>query len=234
MVVQANLTMLSGDINALHGHLYNGYRVLLCTEDPMPPDILVHPNVMKVSVLLPPFEAISLESNNQFDAAMAQYFNYLMTSPEAVALMDIIYISALKGTPLVLFMGSEANDLITVQQLPRYFNDYMGMQFNPYGPGYLNTDVAPRVLTQEYLTGNFTGMQILSFYPVDMDLTEEMIAKLTLELCPPILPGNYDVSNNYFKDIIRGLQGKSANQYGQQYYCPFKGGSFAANGGNQK
>ena len=234
MQVPANLALVVNDLNSVQYLLAQGYKVLLCTEDALPAEILVHPNVIKVSVLLPPYEVVSLESDRQFDSAIQQLYHYLSTYSTAVSLCDIIYITVLKGTPVCLYMGSEYNDLMSVQAIPQFFTSYMGMMFVPYGAmGMMETGVAPRVLTQEYLMGNFTGLQILSFYPKDMDLPQPMLEKLIMELHPPIAIGDYQGANEYFKSTIKLMDGKAMNEYGQKYWMPFTGGP-APVGGNQQ
>ena len=223
MQVPANLALVVNDLNSVQYLLAQGYKVLLCTEDAIPAEIVVHPNVIKVSVLLPPYEVVSLE-----------LYHYLSTYNTAISLCDIIYITALKGTPVCLYMGSEYNDLMCVQAIPQFFASYMGMLFVPYGAmGMLETNVAPRVLTQEYLMSNFTGLQILSFYPKDMDLPQPMIEKLIMELHPPIQIGDIAGANEYFKSTIKLMNGQAMNEYGQKYWMPFVGGP-APVGGNQQ
>lgn len=227
-----NLTLIANDLMSMNYLLAQGYKVLLCTEDPIPAEIQVHPNVIKVNVLLPPYEVVSLESDRQWDSAVTQLYHYLSTYQTAVSLCDIIYITALRGTPIVLYMGSEYNDLMTVQAIPQFFANYMGLLFVPYGAtGLIELDVAPRVLTTEYLSGNFTGMQILSFYPKDMDLPQQMIDKLIMELHPPIQIGDYAGANQYFKSMIQVMDGQAVTQYGQKYWMPFTGGH--STGGQQ-
>lgn len=234
MQVPANLSLVINDPNSVNYLLAQGYKVLLCTEDNLPSDILIHPNVIKVSVLLPPYEVVSLESDRQWDSAVQQLYYYLSTFSTAVSLCDIIYITALKGTPVCLYMGSEYNDLMCVQAIPQFFSSYMGMLFVPYGAmGMLETSVAQRVLTQEYLSGNFNGLQILSFYPKDMDIPEPILNKLTLELHPPIKIGDIAGANEYFKSLVALMDGKAMNDYGQKYWIPFTGGP-APVGGNQQ
>lgn len=70
MQVPRRLDLILGDINQLHYLLAQGSKVLLCTEDQVPQELLVHPNVIKVNVLLPPYEVVSLEVDHQWDSAM--------------------------------------------------------------------------------------------------------------------------------------------------------------------
>ena len=232
MQVPRRLDLILGDINQLHYLLAQGSKVLLCTEDQVPQELLVHPNVIKVNVLLPPYEVVSLEVDHQWDSAMNQLYHYLTTFSIAVSICDIIYITAMKGTPLALYIGSEYNDLMCVQAIPQFLANYMGLYFVPYGAmGSMELGVAPRVLTQEYLMGNFTGLQILSFYPPDVDLTEPMLNKLYMELHPPVPMGDMKAINEYFKSVIRTMGGQAVNNFGQKYYMPFTGGP--ATGGQQ-
>lgn len=234
MLMQANLVLVVNDVNALYTLLPQGYKVLLCTEDELPSTIQIHPNVIKGSVLLPPYEVVSFEVDRQLDTAVNKYFTYLSTYSAASSICNIAYIAALKGTPLALYLGSESNDLQTVQQLPRYLQYVKGMWFNQYGPGSIELDAAPAILQEEYLNGNFSGMQILSFYPQNMDLPEMVLVKLLNELMPPVDRNDLVAANQYFKQLILTMNGRYANQYGQPYYCPFIGGSSAAGGGGKE
>lgn len=234
MLMQANLILIVNDINSLYALLAQGYRILLCTEDELPSTITVHPNVIKTSILLPPYEAVSFEVDRQLDTAVNKYFMYLSTYSAASSVCNIAYISALRGTPLALYLGSESNDLQLVQQLPRYLQYFKGMWFNQYGPGSIDLSVAPAILQEEYLNGNFNGMQILSFYPQNMDLPDMILVKLLNELKPPVDKNDLAAANQYFKQLVVAMNGQCTNQYGQQYYCPFVGGSYAADGGGKE
>lgn len=234
MLIPANLTLVVNDVNSLYALLAQGYKVLLCTEDELPSTIMIHPNVIKASVLLPPYDVVSLEVDRQFDTAFNKYTMYLSTYNAASSICNIVYISALKGTPMALYLGSESNDLQTIKQLPRYLEYYKGLIFNQYNMGAIETNAAPMILQEEYMNGNFNGMQILSFFPFNMDIPEMILVKLIAELRPPIDPNNLQEANQYFKQLILSMNGQYANQYGQRLYCPLVGGNFAANGGGQE
>lgn len=234
MLMQANLVLVVNDVAALYTLLPQGYKVLLCTEDELPSTIMVHPNVIKSSILLPPYEAVSFEVDRQLDTAVNMYTNYLSTYKAASSVCNIAYIAALRGSPLALYLGSESNDLQLIQQLPRYLQYFKGMWFNQYGMGGIELDVAPAILQEEYLNGNFSGMQILSFYPQNMDLPEMMLVKLINELRPPVNNNDLMAANQYFRQLIITMNGQYANQYGQRYYCPFVGGSQTADGGGKE
>ena len=227
MILQRNLLIVSNDIMALHELLAQGYRVLLCTEDQLPADIMMHPNVMKMTVLLPPYEVVSLEIDRQYDSAMNRYVNYLSAYPSAASMCNIIYLAALGGTPLGIYFGREQNDLQFPNWLLTYFQNFIGLQFSTaLGCGAINTDMAPTILLNMYLNCELQAMQVLAYYPPNTDLPPQMVDKLMAELLPPVPSGDIQAGNAYFKDLILQMNGQATNQYGQALRCPFTAGNY--------
>lgn len=221
-----NLVMVVNDINVLRDLLAQEYKVLLCTEDQFPPDITMHPNIIKCSILLPPFEAVSIELDNQLDSAYNNYMNYLNAYWPAMSMSLLIYISILKGQPMVLYFGSEFPDIKILQYLPQFFQSYIGITFAPNGQGAIDIDKAPYAIDALYMQCEIQALQALSFMPIGMDFLPTTVDKMIVEMHPPIMSGDIESGNKYFKELVKEMNGQTANAYGQRYYSPFSGGHF--------
>lgn len=232
MIQPCNLLMCINDVNGLRALLAQEYKVLLCTEDNLPPDIMMHPNVIKCSILLPPFEAVSMELDGQLDSAYNNYVNYLTAYWPAMSMMLIIYLSAVKGQALALYMGSEYGDIKILQAIPQVFANHIGMVFSTaYGYGTIDLDKASYAIDALYMACEIQPLQVLSMMPKGYDFQPNTIDKLIAETHPPIATGSIEEGNAYFKSLVETMDGQTANQYGQKYYTPFSGGHY---GGGQK
>ena len=223
MIVQRNLVLLN-DPSQVFPLLNQGFKVILCTEDPVPPEILSHPNTLKASILLPPYGVLSLELNGDIPGMECQYVNYLMTDVNASSLLDLIVLAALMGNPLALCFGSEINDLHFYNPLMFYIENNLGLHFDFGGYGSVDEMKSARAVESLTLKGEITPMQGLSFYPLGMDFSPTMLSYLYAALHPPVDATNYTASNDYFKAIVQDMKGQFASRYGQQYYCPFEAG----------
>lgn len=224
MVEPRDIYLVVNDVNRLHNMLYMGYTCILCTEDELPADIMYHPLVSKASVMLPPYACVSLESDRQFDSANSQYWHYLSTYRDVACMCNMIYIAALICKKIVLYLGSEFNDLTLIQNLPTFFANILGIGFGTYSPGWINTDTAPRIIATEYLERNFDAIHSLSFYPKNTDFPAPMLDKLIEDMRPPIQPGDYQSANAYFRSIVNTMDGSKSDKYGNTLYCPFTSG----------
>ena len=225
MIEPRNLVLVYNDPNAVYGLLAQGYKLLLCTEDSLPQEFLVHPNTLKLSILLPPYEAVSLESDQRFDEAIQMYWMYIMSDPTAMTMVDIIYVSALLGNPMALYLGTEVNDLKLIQSLPQFFAN-QGLNFNVYaGYGSIETNIAPIVISRLYLGGEILPMQALAYYPKGLNFTPDILQKLIVDLRPPVDINDYEAANAYFKSMVSAIDGNTVNKYGQKLYSPIVGGS---------
>lgn len=215
--------VLCFDPNQTYPLLAQGYRVLLCTEDPLLPEIQANPNAVKLSVLLPPYEIVSMEINGDFNGMATAYMQYLANNPTAASIIYITVLSAYLGTPMVLCFGSEVRDLHFGNALLQYLQMNFGLVFSTYGTGSINTDIIPVVIANLYLLGEIDGMQALSYYPVNANIDPRMLQKLVMEMNPPIQhPGDIYESNLYFKQMIMDMHGQSTNSSGKEFYCPFQ------------
>lgn len=228
-----NLGMIVNDYNTLHMALSQGYKVLLCTEDPLPQDIMIHPNIVKVNVLLPPYEAVSHEVDGDFSGACNQYMQYLSASPEVLSIGSIIYVSALLNHPMMLYFGSEYSDLYTLQSLPTCLSNLFGLCFSPSTVGSIDLNFAPNVLRYACMTGLFTPMQILSYYPKNMAIPYDLEVMIANGVNAPVDVNDQMALDQFIRESMYVLNGQSANQYGQKYYNPFARGSYAADGGQR-
>ena len=217
MIEQRQLTLLN-DPSMAYPLLSTGYKVLICTEDPLLAEVDTHPNTVKLSVLLPPYEIVSMEINGDYNGMAMTYQQYLQANPTVASIILISVLSAYLGTPMALCFGSEVRDLKFGEVLLGYLNNQFGMVFSPYGNGCLNTDCIPYVISALYCMGEINGMQALSFYPMGVNIEMNMLNRLILEMHPPVK--NED-ANSYFMGMVQQIKGQWTNQNGKEYYSPF-------------
>ena len=217
MIEQRMLTLLT-DPSLAYPLLATGNRVLICTEDPLPVEVETHPNTVKLSVLLPPYEVVSMEINGDYNGMSAAYKQYLQTNPTVASIILITALSAYLGTPMALCFGSEVRDLKFGNVLLGYLNSQFGLVFSPYGNGCINTDCIPYVISALYCMGEINGMQALSYYPSGVNIEGNMLNRLIQEMQPPV---KMEEANNYFMGIVNQIKGQWTNQYGKEYYSPF-------------
>lgn len=201
--------------------LSQGYRILLCTEDPVPPEVIAHPNTIKMSIVLPPYEVLSKELNGDIVGMQYDYIAYLMNDPNASVLLDMLVLSANAGNPIALCFGSEVNDLRFGSVLLGYLQNNLGIYFAPNGYGAIDKIKVGFAVERLLMRGELTAMQALSFYPIGIDLSPSMLSQLAAMLCPPVQANEL---NQYFKNMVRDLNGQHTNRYGQAYFCPFEAG----------
>ena len=224
MVEQRNL-VLAYDPNQMYPLLAQGYRVLLCTEDPIPPEVDSHPDSLRMSILLPPYEVVSYEINGDVNTMAAAYQQYLATNPSVITIIDIIYLSAYLGNPTAICFGSEVRDLHFGQVLLQYLSMTMGLNFQPNGYGSIETNICASVVSRMYLMNEINGTQALSYYPPNMDIEFNMLKKLIAEFNPPLVGADMVMDGNtYFRNMVLQLKGQATNTNGQQFYSPFTAG----------
>lgn len=216
---QRNLVMT--DSSQAFMLLSQGYRVLLCTEDPIPQEILSHPNVIKMSVVLPPYEVLSKELNGDIGGMEYDYTTYLMNDVNASTLLDMVVLSANAGNPIALCFGSEVKDLHFGDVLIRHFQNNLGLFFAPNGYGVIDEIKVGYAVERLFMRGELTAMQALSFYPQNVDFSPSMLNYLAILLRPPVQPSEL---NWYFKNMAQDMNGQHTNQYGQALFCPFEAG----------
>lgn len=229
-MIQRNMPLLVNDPQSLQMILAQGYRVLLCTEDDLS-DVLgpvLHPNLIKVSVLLPPYAVISAESNGDMATAFSNYVAYLSQSPTVVEMLQTIYLSAYIGTPICLYLGSEYNGLNSVKQLPQILSANFGLFFG--SPGGIYEGLLTTTLRSMYLNHRISGNHVICYWPEDQAFDPYVLEQLYNEFHPPVVMTDMQSMNAYFKEMVNAMSGKMTNQFGQALYSPFMGGAPNAGG----
>ena len=217
--------ILFNDPNQAYPLLAQGYKVLLCTEDLVSMEVDTHPNTLRMSVLLPPYEVVSMEINGDINGMSTAYINYLMQNKTTLTILRIIYLSVYQGNPVALCFGSEINDLHFGEILINCFSQYIGLTFIWNNTGFIDDNFIIPSIRDLYLGGEINTMQALSYYPQNVSIDPNMIMKLIQDLNPPVQINDMNLANQYFMQIINEMKGQDANTNGQQYYCPFELGS---------
>ena len=215
--------ILFNDPNQTYPLLAQGYKVLLCTEDPVSMEVETHPNTIRMSVLLPPYEVVSMEINGDINGMGIAYTNYLTGNRTTVTILRIIYMSVYQGNPIVLCFGSEVNDLNFGKVLVNCLMYYFGLSFIPNNTGYINEEYVKPSISDLYLNGEINAMQALSYYPQNVEIDPPVLMKLVQDLNPPVI--DMQTANQYFMQLINDMKGQYSNKNGQQYYCPFELGN---------
>lgn len=222
-MMQPRLTcMVVNEPGSLPMILAQGYKVLLCTEDSIDPNILMHPNIVKSSILLPPYEALTRECDCMTQDAIMTYQQYLIQHPNVRSFMQIVYLSVYMNNPICLYLGTEAMDLQLVQQLPNLLAECYGLNF---GGQTIELSILPAIFEQMYIGGDLTGIQLLSYWPQNTDFTPAILTRLVGEIPPPVPIANINAVNAYFKDVAAAMNGTVKSAYGQTLYMPFQGGT---------
>ena len=223
MIKQSQI-IISNNPSMMYNLLSMGFKVFLCTEDMyIPPEVVNHPNCIKVSVLLPPYEALSAELNRDMNTMSILYTQYLSTNPSAVSILGMMHIGLYQGTPLCICFGSEAKDLEFWKVLLDYIRKAYGIVFAELGNigGYIDTSYVPITLYNLYVMKELTAAQVLVMYPSDIDFTIPMMNALSAEIGHPTEVNDYQSLNNYFKAMAGSMNGSFTNASGQNLRSPF-------------
>ena len=224
MVIESRQILVANDPSAMYNVLSMGFKVFLCTEDMyIPPEVVNHPNCIKVSVLLPPYEALSAELNRDVGTMTMLYNQYLSTDPSAVSILGMMHIGLYQGTPLCICFGSEVRDLEFWKVLLEYIQNAYGVTFAELGHigGYIDTDYVANTLYSLYVMRELTAAQVLVMYPKNLDFTIPLMNALSMEIGHPPEINDFQSLNNFFKGIAGSMNGSFINASGQNLRSPF-------------
>lgn len=174
------------------------------------------PNFMNASILMPPYEAIACELDQNYDEARFHYHNHL-ASNECMSYISLVVLAIMKGIPIGVFFGPQEE--IEGMVYPRFFFEFV---YNIFGITFRGDGVDYGTMREEYIPINceyfllHQMIDIPGYYdmmPSGVDLTPNAIMYLDGLLRPCLFKKEFTMEdlNNYFKDLI--AKSRAAGKY---------------------
>ena len=199
-----------------------GGKIIFITEDD-DPRLNYIPNKLSAKILLPPYDVVDAELENQLDIAQIKYEQYLSCG-EPADYISILMAAAIQGISIGLYFGPELRNMKFPLMFVEFLYKYKGLivGYKEVQPAILD-NYMPTILT-ELLGKEIIDIQrFLMQMPVSMDIPPIILPFLIAELRPLRKYIKNNDYNSYFKELIKDIHEK-----GEYLYSPI----IEAQGGN--
>lgn len=211
---------VTNDKSVAYNYALSGNKIVIIDEDDK--DFAGVPNTMNASILLPPYEAVARELDNDYDGAKYLYETWLCKK-ECMEYIELIVFALMKGIPITLYFGPDSNEMRFPTNLLEFFFKMAGVCFanvnNPNTSGYMTKAYIPINLGNMLLNGVIDIPTFYEMMPDDADLIPDAISYLASTLRPLMNPGStLRDYNEYFKNLI-----KLSRKHGKYLHNPILG-----------
>lgn len=191
------------DKQSVYNLTLSGIRVISITDDDGKDPMINMPNYIKASILLPPYEALSLELDGKYAEADYRYENWLC-GQEPMSFIYLIALAVLKGIPIALYFDEDTAQMRYVITLLNFIGKVTGLTFGA-GTNYgsMRDEFIPINLANLMIAGLIDCQQFIMMMPVGVHLVPQAISMLINYINPPIKHGSpIEVYDKYFMDLI--------------------------------
>lgn len=195
-----NIWMISTEDEFNRFVMKGGWVVLMC--DTPNPIIASHPSSLGASILLPPYEAMTYELDNAFEAADQIYISHL-TSDVCEKYISAILCAIIANIPIAIYFGPEEIEM-------RFVKTFMNFLYNSYGivvgiEGKVNPCInecfLPHILAILYLNDIIDYQSFMTNHPL-LQIDPQVIPKMAVEVNPLVMDTSPKGYYDYFMNVL--------------------------------
>lgn len=165
----------SSNVEATINAMRTGYKVISLTEDEGISGSL------KGTILLPPYQAVMAEMDNNFIGFQNEYTIHLMKK-ESDFFISMIVMALFRGENIIIFIPKDESKLMFVEgligHLSSYFGIFPGSEVRPF---YYDISFNPIILSKFYIYDLIPKEDFILWYPPQVELYPETFYKLSNE-----------------------------------------------------
>lgn len=182
---------------------YNGGKVIYIADEPNP-EISNNPFIVTAGVLLPPFEAIQAELDDNIEQAIGIYEMYLSNSEANMYIISLVA-AALKQIPIGILFGRDEKNMqfpnIFINFLYKYYGIVLGIK-NMMNP-YIEYSYMPIILAKLYSFNLIDYPTFFLMHPIDLPIQDYIISKLVFEVQPLVDEKTHECFKKYFEEVVK-------------------------------
>ncbi len=210
MLKYINFPLLMTEEEAKHFMFSGGTVVMVCEDTPS--DLANSPNMIKASLLLPPYEAVSAELDGNENDAYNLYRNHLINNEEASLYLLIIYLSLYRGRPVGIYFGPQIFEMRYPQYFMMHMQDSFGLTMgDSTNLGSMDDKFDAFISDLCLKTNLISTLEYVMMMPTGVDIYPDALIRLAMDYRPPIdlairqtCLGQYlEELNEYFKTLIQ-------------------------------
>lgn len=212
-MVACNLWLMDSPEMVLDYALKGGKIVLITEEND--PRLEYIPSKLSAKILLPPFDAVNAELDNNLPLANAIYCSYL-SEKEPADYISVLTAAAMQGVMIGIYFGPELRDMRWPMMFLSYLYNVRGIQVGSSNvqPGIADHAMATNVCDL-YIKGLMSLPDFIMKYPIGIDIPMEIVRILAVNYNMPYHMMGDDL-NGFFKDLI-----KESQEHGHYLRSPF-------------
>lgn len=194
--------VITYDLNKLPIYAANYLIVSLSESD----EIVARYSATKATILLPPYEAVCAEMDNNVEAYYYNYYNHLSDYSASSFIASILKVLK-NNLNVCLYIPEDSRTLTFNKALPEYFANNFGIIVNVDQPViYIyqnpqvynqNPNLYMNILCTLYMYTDMTIDDLFIHYPQGLPIAESILPKLIQEYNAPLL-GDASQYTNYF------------------------------------
>lgn len=171
-------------------------------------------NVLKASILVPPYEAISLLLDNRMEEFESAYGMYLFSHPDAYLFLQLLLKSLLYGRKIYLVLSKNEAEMKYHYAFCKIMHDSFSLMLQDDNVPFVLSPYGLDIMTNMlYLNNILTVDEYLSFKPSFIPNDNNIIIKLHNDIKPPPGTSVMDIANK----IIRQRNGNTISAIPYQY-----------------
>ena len=204
LVRRADVWLVTSAEDLNHFMINNGWVVLI-SESP-DPFLAENPVCLGASVLLPPYEAISAEIDENLALADAIYMDYL-NSPACDEYLSAIIAAAMTNIPIGIYFGPEEKDMRFVQTFINFLFGRFGLVLGVRGriEPSIHMSYMPFVLAKLYSKNIIDYKTFMVEHP-RTNIDPNILPKLIADVRPYVKTKDIDSYYKYFMDMLYSIK----------------------------
>lgn len=199
-----NLYMISSEDEFNRFVMSGGWVVVVC--DTPSPIIINHPSSLGASILLPPYEAVAEELDDNYELADTIYYSHL-ASDACDTYINAILAAVLTSIPIALYFGPEEIGMRFVKVLINYLYQAYGIVVGIEGRvvPYIEEPYLPIILSRLYINNVIDYEVFMINHPL-LPIDKAVISKMIVEVNPWVPDTSFDGYYKYFMDTLAAIK----------------------------
>ena len=186
---------ITTNIDAVYREQYRNTKILfLCDEKQDVPGVEIIP----ASILLPPYESVMAELDDQKDVAAQIYIEYLCQK-EPDMFIAAIMAALLRGVNILVYLGPDEANMSFIGTLTQFLWNMYGIGAGTdYNKFTINIALEPAIYCKLYFYDLINYEEFFILYPAGIKIEEYVIPKLVYEINPYVEFPSKQAYEDYF------------------------------------
>ena len=182
---------------------YTGGKIIYIVDTPEP-EFANNPFIVTAGALLPPFEAIQAELDDDIEKSIFLYESYLQEGEPSLYIASIIA-ACVNNIPIGILFGKDEQNMqfpkVFINFLFKYCGIVLGVK-DKVRP-YILDSFMPINLAKIYAYNLISYESFILKHPVDAPIHDSIIPKLAYDINPFVMEQNHENYKKYFENVIR-------------------------------